>query len=282
MAAREGRGGCRAGQSDRASARRSNCSATRAGARTPSSGSCSACPGMIGLWGIGFFSPELISTALRGEPQAVVDRVRGLGTALQDVGSFFGMVTFTLIAAFLSRRLAFLGALLLSMAVTDVRVHVAPLGQRRLLDAADDGLRAAGRLRRAIRSTFRSCSRRGCAERAWASATTPCAIWPRRRRSSSAISRRVMSFRTAAVLMSTRLSDRDRRADLGAGNEGEAAPRRLRLVGPRAHVVTSLRRRVWRRIQLPGLPAAVFAATRSRQFDMYSMLLRAMVSGSGE
>jgi MFS family permease len=74
--------------------------------------------GMIGLWGIGFFSPELISTALKGESQAVVDRVRALGTALQDVGSFFGMVTFTLVASFLSRRLAFLGALLLSMAVT--------------------------------------------------------------------------------------------------------------------------------------------------------------------
>ena len=42
--------------------------------------------GMIGLWGIGFFSPELISTALAGAPQTVVDRVRGWGTALQDVG----------------------------------------------------------------------------------------------------------------------------------------------------------------------------------------------------
>jgi MFS family permease len=74
--------------------------------------------GMIGLWGIGFFSPELISTALAGEPQATVDRVRALGTALQDVGAFFGMVIFTLIASFVSRRLAFLGALLLSMVVT--------------------------------------------------------------------------------------------------------------------------------------------------------------------
>jgi len=74
--------------------------------------------GMIGLWGIGFFSPELISTALRGSAQPVVDRVRALGTALQDVGSFFGMMTFTLIASFLSRRLAFLIALLLSMGVT--------------------------------------------------------------------------------------------------------------------------------------------------------------------
>jgi len=74
--------------------------------------------GMIGLWGIGFFSPELISTALRGAPQSVVDSVRGWATAFQDVGSFLGMLTFTMVAAFLSRRLAFLLSLLLSMFVT--------------------------------------------------------------------------------------------------------------------------------------------------------------------
>jgi predicted MFS family arabinose efflux permease len=74
--------------------------------------------GMIGLWGIGFFSPELISTALAGAPQAEVDRVRGWGTALQDVGSFLGMMVFTLAASLLSRRLAFLGAFILSMGVT--------------------------------------------------------------------------------------------------------------------------------------------------------------------
>ncbi len=79
--------------------------------------------GMIGLWGIGFFSPELISTALKGAPQETVDRVRGLGTALQDVGAFFGMVTFTLVASFVSRRLAFLGALSLSMVVTMFVFH---------------------------------------------------------------------------------------------------------------------------------------------------------------
>jgi len=74
--------------------------------------------GMIGLWGIGFFSPELISTALLGAPQDVVDRVRGWATAFQDMGSFAGMLVFTAVAAWLSRRLAFLFALLLSMAVT--------------------------------------------------------------------------------------------------------------------------------------------------------------------
>lgn len=74
--------------------------------------------GMIGLWGIGFFSPELISTALRGESQPVIDRVRALGTALQDVGAFLGMLCFTAVASLVSRRLAFLMAMVLSMFVT--------------------------------------------------------------------------------------------------------------------------------------------------------------------
>ena len=63
--------------------------------------------GMAGLWGIGFFSPELISTALKGAPQNTVDTVRSWGTAFQDVGSFAGMLTFTFAASFLGRRLAF-------------------------------------------------------------------------------------------------------------------------------------------------------------------------------
>lgn len=74
--------------------------------------------GMIGLWGIGFFSPELISTALAGAPQTTIDTVRGWGTALQDVGAFLGMVTFTAIASLVSRRLAFFFAFLAGMLVT--------------------------------------------------------------------------------------------------------------------------------------------------------------------
>ena len=74
--------------------------------------------GMAGLWGIGFFSPELISTALKGAPQHVVDVVRGYGTALQDVGSFLGMMTFTFVAAFWGRRPAFLGGFILCLGTT--------------------------------------------------------------------------------------------------------------------------------------------------------------------
>jgi len=81
-------------------------------------GVCLGLAGMAGLWGIGFFSPELISTALKGEPQHVIDTVRGYGTALQDAGSFLGMMTFTLVATYYGRRLAFLGAFILCLITT--------------------------------------------------------------------------------------------------------------------------------------------------------------------
>jgi MFS family permease len=74
--------------------------------------------GMAGLWGIGFFSPELISTALKGEPQRVVDIVRGYGLTFQDGGAFLGMMTFTLVATYIGRRVAFLGAYILCLATT--------------------------------------------------------------------------------------------------------------------------------------------------------------------
>ena len=74
--------------------------------------------GMIGLWGIGFFSPELISTALAGAPQQTVDTVRAYGTALQDVGAFLGMITFTAIASLVSRRLAFFFAFAFGLMTT--------------------------------------------------------------------------------------------------------------------------------------------------------------------
>lgn len=74
--------------------------------------------GMVGLWGIGFFSPELISTALAGAPQDTIDVVRGWGTALQDVGAFCGMATFTVVASLVSRRVAFFFAFLGGMLIT--------------------------------------------------------------------------------------------------------------------------------------------------------------------
>ena len=74
--------------------------------------------GMAGLWGIGFFSPELVSSALKGESQSVIDTVRGWGTAMQDVGAFCGMLTFTMVATYVGRKLAFAGAFVLCLAAT--------------------------------------------------------------------------------------------------------------------------------------------------------------------
>lgn len=74
--------------------------------------------GMAGLWGIGFFSPELITAALKGEPQTVIDTVRAWGLALQDVGAFFGMVAFTFVATRFGRKPAFFIAYLLCLATT--------------------------------------------------------------------------------------------------------------------------------------------------------------------
>jgi MFS family permease len=74
--------------------------------------------GMAGLWGIGFFSPELISTALKGQPQKVVDVVRGNALAFQDAGAFLGMVTFTFVATRIGRRIAFLGGYILCLGAT--------------------------------------------------------------------------------------------------------------------------------------------------------------------
>ena len=74
--------------------------------------------GMIGLWAIGFFSPELISSALKELPQSRIDTARALGTTFQDAGSFLGMIAFTLVAAYLSRRIAFFGSFIIAMIAT--------------------------------------------------------------------------------------------------------------------------------------------------------------------
>jgi MFS family permease len=70
--------------------------------------------GVVGLWGVGFFSPELvgdvISKQLRAEnvPAAEVPGRRlmwtGLNMILQNIGSFFGMMTFTKLAQRYGRR----------------------------------------------------------------------------------------------------------------------------------------------------------------------------------
>jgi MFS family permease len=50
--------------------------------------------------------------------QSYIDSVRAKGTALQDAGAFLGMLTFTFVASYFSRRAAFLGAFLLCLVTT--------------------------------------------------------------------------------------------------------------------------------------------------------------------
>jgi hypothetical protein len=62
---------------------------------------------------IAFLNRQLLEQAFGGqirELQATIDGMRSRGTLLQDVGSLVGMFTFTFVAAWLSRRAAFLGA----------------------------------------------------------------------------------------------------------------------------------------------------------------------------
>jgi hypothetical protein len=77
-----------------------------------------AVSGVIGLWGVGFWTPELINDALRGMDRAVVTRIRAVGTALQDVGAFFGIFVYSVFAAVIGRRLAFAGSFFLALAAT--------------------------------------------------------------------------------------------------------------------------------------------------------------------
>jgi MFS family permease len=77
-----------------------------------------ALAGVIGLWGVGFWTPELISLALEGESPAVKSETRAIGTLLQDVGAFFGVYAFTLMAARIGRRPAFAISFVLALAAT--------------------------------------------------------------------------------------------------------------------------------------------------------------------
>ena len=63
--------------------------------------------GVTGLWGVGFYTPELIDSALGDLPREELGNVKAMGMLLQDVGAFFGMLAFTWIATRMGRRLAF-------------------------------------------------------------------------------------------------------------------------------------------------------------------------------
>lgn len=82
--------------------------------------------GVIGLWGIGFFAPELVGTVITnslkasGTPAAEIASsaasYKGINSIIQNTGAFFGMLAFSFLAQKAGRKPAFmvffLGALL--------------------------------------------------------------------------------------------------------------------------------------------------------------------------
>jgi len=77
-----------------------------------------AISGVVGLWGIGFWTPELIREALGDAPAQTKNWYVSMGTLLQDVGAFFGIYGFTMLTARIGRRPAFVIAFLAGLAAT--------------------------------------------------------------------------------------------------------------------------------------------------------------------
>ena len=63
--------------------------------------------GVVGLWGIGFWTPELIKDALPGATPEAVGKVKALATLYQDCGALLGMFFFTFLAIYLGRKASF-------------------------------------------------------------------------------------------------------------------------------------------------------------------------------
>jgi MFS family permease len=80
-------------------------------------GMCLAFAGVVGLWGIGFFSFDLFDVVFRkhfvgiglsaGEVDGKVNFWKGITSVLQNVGGFFGVYTFSRITHHIGRRWAF-------------------------------------------------------------------------------------------------------------------------------------------------------------------------------
>jgi MFS family permease len=78
-----------------------------------------ALAGVMGLWGVNFWTPELVrNNVLAGEPEEVKDWYAPMTLLLQNFGAFFGIYGFGLLAGRVGRRPAFAIAFVLSLAST--------------------------------------------------------------------------------------------------------------------------------------------------------------------
>lgn len=91
---------------------------------------CMATAGIVGVWGVAFWSPELITYALtpagglaslplseQAAWTAKIGQTRFLGNLFQDIGGFLGILSFAPIANRIGRRKTFAGAFLISFAL---------------------------------------------------------------------------------------------------------------------------------------------------------------------
>lgn len=84
--------------------------------------------GVIGLWGIGFFSPQLVSVALEGSLRAdgfdgpalagEIGRWKGITSLFQNAGAFLGMFAFAWVTGWIGRKPAFTIFFILAAAAT--------------------------------------------------------------------------------------------------------------------------------------------------------------------
>src|SRR4029077_8562825 len=77
-----------------------------------------AISGVVGLWGVSLWIPELIREALINASPESKSRYVSLGALLQDTGAFFGIYAFTLLTARIGRRPAFAISFLAALAAT--------------------------------------------------------------------------------------------------------------------------------------------------------------------
>jgi MFS family permease len=75
--------------------------------------------GVMGLWGVGFWTPELVrNNVLAHLPKAEQDFYASIASLLQNLGAFFGIYGFSLIAGRIGRRAGFMISFLLAWAAT--------------------------------------------------------------------------------------------------------------------------------------------------------------------
>lgn len=79
-----------------------------------------AVTGVLGLWGVGFWTPELVreNVRLAGESKEVQDQYASGTSFLQNFGAFFGIYAFGWLTGRIGRRWAFAIALVLAWAAT--------------------------------------------------------------------------------------------------------------------------------------------------------------------